>query len=309
MEMKIDFLCIGAQKSGTSWLYKNLQEIKEFSLPQVKEIHYFDRDSQYPSPTKKSFIKRISNPKHVIKALGSILKSILQGKIDKAKFVFKWNFAREYNDNWYLSLFNNLEGYKGEITPSYSILNLEDIKEMHKLLPGVKLVLMLRNPIERAWSHYRSDINDKFRVDVNNINSIEIIEFMKTDGQVLRSNYLRTIKNYLEVFEEDQILIGFYDAIKNCPEDLIKDIINHICGENSIDISHLNLNEITSISRNKIDCPKEVLEYLKEVNYYQIKELSDEYGGYFTKWYNELYTEDKLNKHNKIPSTIKLEKA
>lgn len=309
MEIKIDFLCIGAQKCGTSWLYKNLQDIEEFNLPQVKELHYFDRISKYPSPSKKSFLKRILNPKYVVKAIGSIVKAIFQRNFKKANFVFKWNFALNYNDEWYLSLFKNLKGYTGEITPSYSILEKEDIKGMYKLLPDVKLVLMLRNPIERAWSHYRSGVSKAFRFDINNLDSSEIIEFMKSDEQTLRSNYLRTINNYLKVFNKEQLLICFYDAIVDCPDTLIKDILYHICGENSIAINHLNLRENVSVTPNKITCPVEVKEFLKETYYHQIKELSDNYGGYFTKWYEEIYNEGIYDENSTITSTFTLEKV
>lgn len=37
-----DFLVIGAQKAGTSWLYRNLKYHKQVWLPPVKELHYFD---------------------------------------------------------------------------------------------------------------------------------------------------------------------------------------------------------------------------------------------------------------------------
>ena len=37
-----DFLCIGAQRSGTTWLYQNLRRHPEIWMPPAKEIHYFD---------------------------------------------------------------------------------------------------------------------------------------------------------------------------------------------------------------------------------------------------------------------------
>ena len=38
-----DFLCIGAQKAGTGWLYEQLREHPDFWMPPLKELHYFDR--------------------------------------------------------------------------------------------------------------------------------------------------------------------------------------------------------------------------------------------------------------------------
>ncbi len=47
---EIDFIGIGAQKSGSSWLFKNLRALPDFSLQEVKEFHYFDRSPQLSNP-------------------------------------------------------------------------------------------------------------------------------------------------------------------------------------------------------------------------------------------------------------------
>jgi hypothetical protein len=35
-----DFLCVGAQKGGTSWLYRELERHPDFWMPPVKELQY-----------------------------------------------------------------------------------------------------------------------------------------------------------------------------------------------------------------------------------------------------------------------------
>lgn len=52
MKQKIDFIGIGAQKAGTTWLHARLMELSEFSLPCVKELHYFDKSEKYSSSNK-----------------------------------------------------------------------------------------------------------------------------------------------------------------------------------------------------------------------------------------------------------------
>ncbi len=39
----VDFLGIGAQRAGTTWLYRCLQRHPQLYLPGTKELHYFDR--------------------------------------------------------------------------------------------------------------------------------------------------------------------------------------------------------------------------------------------------------------------------
>ena len=44
-----DFLGIGAQKSGTTWLHHNLSQHPGVWMPPVKELHYFDHPHRTPS--------------------------------------------------------------------------------------------------------------------------------------------------------------------------------------------------------------------------------------------------------------------
>ena len=121
---EINFIGIGAQKSGTSWIYHRLLELNEFSLPYIKELHYFDRDPKYPSPNKlsKSQLKsRIFGFTFLNNALQEILSALYRKNWHKFIWMCNWHLST-YNDTWYLSLFKKLSGIRGEITPAYSIV-------------------------------------------------------------------------------------------------------------------------------------------------------------------------------------------
>src|SRR5438477_9875293 len=49
-----DFLCVGVHKSGTTWLYQQLDSHPDFWMPPMKELHYFDQLSrvQYSIPPR-----------------------------------------------------------------------------------------------------------------------------------------------------------------------------------------------------------------------------------------------------------------
>lgn len=305
---EIDFIGIGAQKAGTSWLYYNLKKIKGFDLPIIKELHYFDRDTTYPSPnflSKTNVWRRILNKNYVVEALKKIRLRAKLKDWSGVKFYIKWYFSN-YTDDWYLSLFNNLNGYKGEISPSYSILEEKDIRRMYKLAPNAKLVFLLRNPIDRAWSHYRFAKEKnfiKFPTSIENHSSV--IKFMEDEEQVLRSDYLRTMENFSSIFPKNQILICFYDSITDNPELLMRNILEFICEDNSITYSYSNLSKIYNKST-FIKCPKNIEDYLKEKYHNQIKTLADQYGGYFNKWYKDTYGEESTNKNKMFSPTLYL---
>ncbi|WP_227268737.1 sulfotransferase domain-containing protein [Roseobacter weihaiensis] len=45
--MAIDFIGVGAARSGTSWLHEALRAHPDVFVPTQKELHHFDKDSKY----------------------------------------------------------------------------------------------------------------------------------------------------------------------------------------------------------------------------------------------------------------------
>jgi len=303
----VNFICAGAQKAGTTWLYGRLRELPEFSLLPIKEVHYFDRSRKYPSPNTlsiQSLLSRLSKFDWTKKALLTTSDEIKNRDFERFKWMVKWYFSN-YNDRWYLSLFETFKGITGEITPDYSMIHKTDIKNMHELLPDIKLIFLLRNPVERAWSHYKYNkfvFNSKSRLlkfekksevyQNTNYDINEIFRFMNSDAQQLRSNYIQTIKKYSSVYPENQILIGFYDAISNNPEELLSEIVEFIGGDSTNILEYCKLEKKNNRSP-QFDMPKEVEIFLKNKYKPIIRELSDLYGEYFTKWYDDMYNNKK----------------
>lgn len=124
-----EFLIIGAEKSGTTWLYKKLKQHPEIYLPLTKECHFFNK---YNSNLKE---------------------------IDRYKNM-GWNWYKKFFD----SKPDNAQA--GEITPMY-ICDPQAPARIARDLPGIKLIYILRNPVTRAYSHYwmafrKGHINKKF---------------------------------------------------------------------------------------------------------------------------------------------------
>jgi len=301
----INFIGIGAQKSGTSWLFNNLKKLPDFSLLPIKELRYFDRNHKYPSRKSlfdDSIYKRLKNDDWLFGFRFYLLRTIRRESYRDIIWKLKYFFSKA-DDEFYLSLFNNLNGLTGEVTPSYSILEIEDIREMYRIAPNAKIILLLRNPIYRAWSQYlheRRKTNSKLDKEIENE---EVINFMKSDKQMLRSNYERTIENYSSVYPKSQILIGFYDAIVNEPFILMESIVDFIGGDSSSIPKCLDLRQRYNVNK-KIEMPKEVFEYLKSENKKQIERLALNYGGYFNIWLEEIYGATTSNE-NRTNATIK----
>jgi hypothetical protein len=159
------FLGIGAQKAGSTWLHAMLSKHDELWLPHLKELHYFDRrfpirpvpSSSAPEPAQGTFARHIST---------RIRRMSLSKLRDRLSFRRWSDLAWEtryvfgnWDAEWYASLFNAAKGrIAGEITPAYSCLSEEAIAYVHGLMPDAKLIFLMRDPVERAWSHAKMDL-------------------------------------------------------------------------------------------------------------------------------------------------------
>jgi len=282
-----DFLGIGGARCGSTWLYENLQKHSEIWMPPRKEIHYFDRSPSYPSPNwlaesnplKRLFGKSSNSRKfryHLIKAFGAdIIKN-------RSRLFWDINYYfRHVNDAWYASLF--LPGknkVKGECTPAYSILRSSDVARIKKIMPQLKIIYLLRNPIDRTWSQLR-----KNRQAI--LSQEKIKQIINTNDVALRNDYFRTIRVWREHFSNNQIFIGFYDDIINKPNELLTNIYNFLevkVNQNikSAKLAYKRVNEAP-----KKNIPDEIKVYLAEKLLLYIKDLSETFGGPAKKWHSD----------------------
>lgn len=283
LKNNIDFIVIGAQKAGTSWLYECLRHAPDFSLLPVKELHYFDRSREYPTPSHLSVSNGLIRSFNILrtgKAMLTIAKHLYRREIKTARWYFRYYFSG-INDSWYISLFNGLYGITGEICPGYSVLKVKDIEKMYAIAPVAKIIFILRNPVHRAWSHYKFDFRKK--CNRNHIDIQHIKRFMNSANQELRSDYLTTIENYSKVYPQDQIKIFFYDTIKDNPLIFLEELITFIGGQVCDITKWCDYKRKVNVS-DKIEMPEEIRIFLKEKYKSQMIALSEKFGGYCNEW-------------------------
>jgi hypothetical protein len=172
------------------------------------------------------------------------------------KWVLKWH-TLNYSDSAYAAMFPETDTkISGEITPAYSFLKSQDISRMFAINNDLKIIFLLRDPIERAWSHIRyrkPSVLGSFE---------EIKNFIDSEEQVLRGNYIKTMKEYSSIFPKENILICFYDAIKNSPQELLSEVVIFLNGDASAVSGLDTLNNKSNVS-NSMKMPADVYEYLK----------------------------------------------
>ena len=132
----------------------------------------------------------------------------------------RYFFGRRH-DGWYLSLFpDGRASVPGEITPDYSALDERTVARVHRLLPEVKLIFLMRDPIERSWSQIRMDLAREGR-RARDVPIAELIERACSARVARRSYYDRTLRSWGSHFAEDRIFVGFVEDVRARPESVL----------------------------------------------------------------------------------------
>lgn len=286
MKGEIDYIIIGAQKAGTSWITDRFRELSDFEFMPIKEIHHFNRKYQDSISFPTKFKDRLKHKRWVKKVFIYLLV-----KIFKTGFSFSWIINllfKDYDDEWYINFFKPMKKIKGDNTPCYSILHLEDIQKMKLLAPNAKIIFCLRNPIDRIWSSYRFDLTHKFTKKNDGETEMQFFERIALGNfSKDRTNYLETIKRYKSVYGENQMLVTYYDKLKENPKEFLTEIVDFVGGDSANIEKIKGLNNVSNKSV-KTDIPEEYHSKIIKLYRPMMKEMSNKFGSYPKIWYSKL---------------------
>jgi len=142
--------------------------------------------------------------------------------------------------DWYLDHFlDAIEGQIiGEASPQY-MMNPYVPKRIQKHLPNVKLVAVLRNPIDRAYSSYRmvsrrggdSRGAGEAMLAISSFDPERPIDRLDYFGMGL---YGAVLNHWLGYFPSEQTHIVFSEELSDCPEIVMVELLNFIGADSSI---------------------------------------------------------------------------
>ena len=219
-----DFMCIGAQKAGTTWLYNNIDtNHPDILLPPYKEIHYFDRNRIF-APLVADFATH--NRTKMLKRMGNAYWDVV-----KTRQHFGW-YNRYYfaprSHDWYKTLFDlDPNRITGDITPKYACIEPERIAMVKETAPDCKLIYILRHPTQRIWSEVAMFF-DSQGIQSEQVDEKKMWQFVKRDKVLRHSLYFKNLNNWLSFFPREQIHILYLEQISQEPEKVLLDIYNFL---------------------------------------------------------------------------------
>lgn len=209
------FIVVGANKGGTTSIYHYLKQHPQVYLSPVKEPHYFSKDID----------------------INLFKREFAQNKLQDIDKYLEGDMRQEYHAafirdrNQYLRLFKNVTDQKaiGELSTSYLYSSVA-AQEIKKEIPGCKIIICLRNPIERAYSHYRMNL---WTGNSNEFNFYKaLVDDFDHDPKVWGNAHLYTeigmyyqqVKRYLDTFGADQVKIIFTEDMKRNAQQVIREL-------------------------------------------------------------------------------------
>ncbi|MEI6035385.1 MAG: sulfotransferase [Verrucomicrobiae bacterium] len=195
-----DFLILGPQRTGTTWLFFNLHLHPEILLHRMKETYFF------------STLGKPEHPHFRYPCLEDYL-----GSFDE-RF---WERLKKH----YICLRKSLSVYRpkihGEATASYALLPEEVIAEIVACKPGIKGIIMLRDPVERAWSHAKKTL---VRGSSEPVGFEKFREYFESTGQRQRADYPSMIAAWKRHLAPVHLYLGRYDRIVSAPSPFLEDV-------------------------------------------------------------------------------------
>lgn len=230
-----DFLGIGAQKAGTTWLYEMLRRHPELYLAEPKEVHYFDRRFHR---TLAYYTRRFNAGRHLV---------------------------------------------KGEVTPDYATLPLERVRFIGQVMPRLKSIYLIRNPISRAWSQAQREVLRARRRSFHEVDPEEFYRHFRSPESRAHCAYSKNLARWRSVFPREQIFVGFTDEIRDSPRELLRRIFRHLGVSTEVDWDRFPVHEEVN-HRGKVPMPPEFRDFLTQMYTPEIERLVQEFGDRISHW-------------------------
>jgi Sulfotransferase family len=259
-----DFLCVGAQKGGTSWLYRQLAEHPDCWMPPVKELHYFDELSRIPGVA--SARPRDDRDRRFLESIK---------RLSERSHIDLEDYARLFDPKGLL--------LSGDITPAYSMLHDEVIERIVSHFPNLKVIFLARDPVERAWSQLSMGVR------LRNIRPFDLTDVdhvtrtLLNPGVFLRSHPSKIVARWKRYVPPELFRIYFFDDLEKNPAELRRSILLFLGADPNKLSGRLNADD-NQDAKGKLRLTDKVRSRVAQFFEQELKACAEELGGPAKQW-------------------------
>jgi sulfotransferase family protein len=272
-----DFICIGGQKAGTSWLYHQLTVHPDFWMPPLKELRYFDALSR---------VERTNAPRCNDKRDRLFLEELDQ--LSTRPCLDLAGYAKLFVLKGALLC--------GDISPSYSMLKDDLVEEVIAHFPNLKVIFLARDPVERAWSQlsYRaSRQRRKASGTAARLQTIspfdpadpdEVARCLLQTGVLLHSQLSKIVARWRRYVRHDLFRVFFFDDLERDPVGLRRSILKFLGADPDKPSGRLTADKKINVGKDKPFLTTEVRSRLAHFFEQELKACATELGGPAKAW-------------------------
>lgn len=227
-----NFLVIGAAKAGTTALYHYLNQHPEIYMSPVKETNFFALEGEelnFCGPGDQAVLRR-------------------------SKIVSSVTSIEEYR-----GLFGRVSGEKaiGEASPLY-LYSPKAPERIRHYIPEAKLIAVLRNPVERAYSNFLMMIRYGSREPITDFSRA-----LQEEERRIKDNWEHTwhykrmgfyhaqLKRYFDTFDRDQIRVYLYEDLTDKSDGVLQHIFRFLDVDDTFSPDMSSRHNVSGIPKNK----------------------------------------------------------
>jgi hypothetical protein len=219
-----NFIVVGAPKCGTTSLYHYLKQHPQIFLPARKELHYF------------SF---------------HYMEQLLAGPGDRNILTTSCRTFEEYAA--YFAPARD-EIALGDISPSYFYFT-DVCKEIHERLGNPRIIVMLRDPVQKAFSQYMHLIRDsRETLEFNEALAAEPSRIAQGYAAMWRyaesSLFTERTRRFINEFEHVKVVL--FDDLVYTPGETLVDIFKFLGVDPSVRVSHDSIHNRSGVPRSRL---------------------------------------------------------
>jgi len=215
-----NFLIFGVQKAGTTSVYTYLKQHPQVFVSPRKETNFFGRDLDVPLA--------VDEPRQTRGGRQRILT------IEDYEALF----ARVSDE---IAI--------GEASPDYLFNHEHAVPGIQKYVPDAKLIAILRNPVERAYSDYLMHV----RQVVGNRKPLaqQVQESAASSHTLLKGCYYEGVKHFLESFGPEQVKIFLYDELRQDSVGLMQQMYEFIGVDSCFEVDTGRQQQTAQVPKNQ----------------------------------------------------------
>ena len=240
-----DFVIIGAMKAGTTSLYDFIVRHPAIAPASRKELHYFSLN------------------------------------YEKGELWYRAKFPTKLS-KYYFYKKTGQKLLSGEATPGYLFYPLIP-ERMKEILPDVKLIVILRNPVDRAYSDYHM----RFRTKKEQLSFEKAIELeeercagerelmiknsdfepehYRMHSYLARGVYADQLENWFKHYDRENFLILTTEYLRESPQKVLDQVFDFL-GVSPLQVEDLKDRNVGSYKEMNKNTRKFLIEYFKPHN-------------------------------------------